>query len=95
MTADYSAIEARLLATENQHLREELGHAHRDIEMVEADNKALATEIIKLRNFIGKVQGVCLGVAMSDSHPNPSGALSALFNEAQDILFPPQPEPVS
>lgn len=42
-----------------------------------------------VRDFLGKVQGVCLGVAMSGrDHPNPDGALMELFNEAQAILFP-------
>lgn len=42
-----------------------------------------------VRNFIGKVQGVCLGVAMSGrDHPNPDGALMELVEEAQTILFP-------
>lgn len=42
-----------------------------------------------IRDFLGKVQGVCMGVAMSDhDHPDPGGALLALFNEAQAILFP-------
>lgn len=44
----------------------------------------------KMRDFLGKVQGVCMGVAMSGrTHPNPDGALMELFNEAQAILFPP------
>lgn len=42
-----------------------------------------------VRNFLGKVQGVCMGVAMSgDSHPDPGGALMGLFHEAQELLFP-------
>lgn len=49
-----------------------------------------ADEIERMRNFLGKVQGVCMGVAMSGrDHPNPDGALMGLFNEAQAILFPP------
>jgi len=48
-----------------------------------------------VRNFLGKVQGVCMGVAMSGSnHPNPDEALMELFTEAQTILFPPPAEPV-
>lgn len=44
----------------------------------------------KMRDFLGEVQGVCMGVAMSGrDHPNPDGALMELFNKAQDILFPP------
>lgn len=44
---------------------------------------------LHVRNFLGKVQGVCMGVAMSGSdHPNPDGALLELSNEAQEILFP-------
>lgn len=43
----------------------------------------------RVRDFLGKVQGVCMGIAMSGKdHPNPDGALLDLFNEAQDILFP-------
>lgn len=43
-----------------------------------------------VRDFLGKMQGVCMGVAMSGrDHPNPDGALMELFNEAQAILFPP------
>lgn len=43
-----------------------------------------------IRDFLGKMQGVCMGVAMSGrDHPNPDGALMELFNEAQAILFPP------
>jgi hypothetical protein len=42
-----------------------------------------------VRNFLGKVQGVCLGVAMSgDDHPNPDEALMEIYREAQAILFP-------
>jgi hypothetical protein len=42
-----------------------------------------------VRDFIGKVQGVCMGVAMSgDDHPNPDGALMELVEEAQELLFP-------
>ena len=42
-----------------------------------------------VRDFLGKMQGVCMGVAMSgDDHPDPDGALLELFNEAQAILFP-------
>lgn len=42
-----------------------------------------------IRDFLGKMQGVCMGVAMSGrDHPNPDGALMGLFNEAQAILFP-------
>ncbi|WP_457586179.1 hypothetical protein [Ensifer canadensis] len=50
-----------------------------------------------VRDFLGKVQGVCMGVAMSGrDHPNPDGVLVELFNEAQEILFPaaaPQTNP--
>lgn len=43
----------------------------------------------QVRNFLGKVQGVCMGVAMSGrDHPNPDEVLIELFNEAQAILFP-------
>lgn len=42
-----------------------------------------------VRDFLGKVQGVCMAVAISgDDHPNPDGALLEIFNEAQAILFP-------
>lgn len=42
-----------------------------------------------VRNFLGKVQGVCLGVAMSgDDHPSPDEALMEIYREAQAILFP-------
>lgn len=42
-----------------------------------------------VRTFLGKVQGVCMGVAMSGrDHPNPDGVLMELFNEAQEILSP-------
>jgi len=45
-----------------------------------------------IRDFLGKVQGVCMGVAMSGrDHPNTDGALMELFNEAQTILFPSTP----
>lgn len=45
--------------------------------------------IIELETFLGKVQGVCLGVAMSGKdHPNPDGALMEIFQEAQELLFP-------
>jgi hypothetical protein len=44
-----------------------------------------------VRDFLGKVQGVCLGVAISGSdHPNPDEVLMEIFTEAQDILFPPK-----
>lgn len=43
----------------------------------------------QVRNFLGKVQGVCMGVAMSgDDHPDPDGALMELVQEAQELLFP-------
>ena len=85
---DLTQIEASTLLAENQRLTEELDQANRDIEMIEEDNKKLASHIITLQTFIGKVQGVCLAVAMSDCHPDPDGALMDIFHEAQEILFP-------
>jgi hypothetical protein len=42
-----------------------------------------------VRDFLGKMQGVCMGVALSGSaHPNPDRVLLELFHEAQAILFP-------
>lgn len=42
----------------------------------------------EIRNFLGKVQGVCMGVAMSGrDHPNPDGVLMELVTEAQELLF--------
>ena len=42
-----------------------------------------------VRDFLGKVQGVCMGVAMSGSnHPDPDAALMDIFKEAQSILYP-------
>lgn len=63
----------------------------------DADQNALGglitqavNERSQIRDFLGKVQGVCMGIAMSGrNHPNPDGALMELFNEAQAILFPP------
>ncbi|MBZ9873124.1 hypothetical protein LB542_19945 [Mesorhizobium sp. BR1-1-9] len=47
---------------------------------LEEARKALKDAI----DFLGKVQGVVLGVAMSgSSHPNPDGALMDLFHDAQ------------
>lgn len=85
---DLTHAEIRILLSENQRLTEELEYAHRDYAMVGEDNKELASRIITLQSFIGKVQGVCLGVAMSDCHPDPDGALMDIFHEAQEILFP-------
>lgn len=40
----------------------------------------------ELTRFIGKAQGVCLGVAMSGSeHPNPDGALIEIFEDGQIV----------
>ncbi|MEI3850072.1 MULTISPECIES: hypothetical protein [unclassified Ensifer] len=45
-----------------------------------------------IRNFLGKVQGVCMGVAMSGrAHPNPDSVLMELAQEAQELLFPSTP----
>lgn len=42
-----------------------------------------------VREFLGKMQGVCMGIAMSGKdHPNPDTALMELFQEAQELLFP-------
>ncbi|MFD1330232.1 hypothetical protein [Mycoplana ramosa] len=44
---------------------------------------------IHIRDFLGRVQGICMGIAMSGrDHPNPDGALMELYSEAQEILFP-------
>lgn len=54
-----------------------------------AENVMAAEIPPHVRDFIGKVQGVCMGVAMSgEDHPNPEEVLMDLVTEAQEILFP-------
>jgi len=49
----------------------------------------LEAEATTMREFIGKAQGVALGVAMSGAeHPNPDEVLMDIFTEGQAILFP-------
>lgn len=44
----------------------------------------------RMRGLLGKVRGVCMGVAMSGRAEGVTdGALMELFNEFQAILFPP------
>ena len=54
-----------------------------------AHNEALekAAEVAEMTEFLSKVQGVTMGLAMSGrAHPAPDQALMDLFNGAQDIL---------
>lgn len=59
-------------------------------------NAALAVafeRIDELTEFLGEVQGVSLGVAMSGrDHPNPDGALMDLFRKAQSLAAHPTTE---
>jgi hypothetical protein len=56
------------------------------VRIVEAGLTVCIDRVHELESFLGQVQGVSLGVAMSGKdHPNPDGVLMDLFRKAQEL----------